>query len=425
MNSSHLSRRLNQYGKSKLGSAREDKLIDPLEDTVLDEDYVPNPFIVSELIQESEPVFDYEVPTQMLNDGIEMLRRLDVIKASINYPVSGYRTSLSTLLKADPALESLNLSPTFTRRQLSLAIESNKVDIIVSILGLIVMLFGKRIAGAFINIRRRLYDKRHKIDSSDAHAKLMRAMHSTNTLKWKQWSGAVKINTPVYYQSVEKSEKIIVRDYVKALFDELIKRNTHQIIDSMMSNQKDAAKLVDMANKLPGSVGLFLSDVDDAIATMNTGYAQGKVNSREITEDLIADNEDFIKEVREYTELAKLVLGANDVTKTTTFKDFLPAATGLIETGRKLNIKSFLNYEKHTKVIGDKLDKVQNTISNLKRVDDPDLINEVQGVVLAMKRATDTIGSLITTVDNQAKSIDVLEKCIVDIETHLPSKFAN
>ena len=425
MNSSHLSRRLNQYGKSKLGSAREDKLIDPLEDTVLDEDYVPNPFIVSELIQESEPVFDYEVPTQMLNDGIEMLRRLDVIKASINYPVSGYRTSLSTLLKADPGLESLNLSPTFTRRQLSLAIESNKVDIIVSILGLIVMLFSKRIAGAFINLRRRLYDKKHNISSADAHAKLMRAMHSTNTLKWKQWSSAVKINTPIYYESVEKSEKIIVRDYVKALFDELIKRNTHQIIDSMMSNQKDTAKLVDMANKLPGSVGLFLSDVDDAIATMNTGYVQGKVNSKEITEDLIADNEDFIEEVREYTELAKLVLGANDVTKTITFKDFLPAATGLIETGRKLNIKSFLNYEKHTKVIGDKLNKVQNTISNLKRIDNPDLVNDVQGVVLVLKRATDTISSLISTVNNQVVCIDVLEKCIVDIESHLPSKFAN
>ena len=425
MNTSHLSRRLNRYSKSKLGSAREDKLVDPIEDIALDEDYVPNPFIVDEIIQESEPAFDYAIPTQMLNDGIEMLRRLDIIKANINYPVSGYRTSLSTLLKADPALESLNLSPTFSRRRLTVAIESNKVDIIVSVLGLIVMLFGKRIAGVFINLRRRLYDKRHNINSMDAHAKLMRAMHSTSTLNWKRWNAAVKTNTPTYFESVEKSKKIVVRDYVKALFDELLKRNTHAIIDSMMSNQKDTAKLVDMANRLPGPVGLFLSDIDDSISKMNSGYIQGKVDSREISENLIADNEDFIKDVREYTELAKLVLGANDVTKKYTFLEFLPAARDLIATGKKLNVKSFLNHEKHTKAISSQLDKVQKIISNLKQSNNPDLINEVQGVILTMRKATDTISSLLVTVDNQSKCIEVLEKCIVDIESHLPVKFAN
>lgn len=425
MNSHHLSRRLNQYGKSKIGLAREDKLVDPLEDVTLDEDYVPNPFIVSELIQESEPVFDYEVPTQMLNDGIEMLRRLDIIKASINYPVSGYRTSLSTLLKADPALESLNLSPTFTRRQLTTAIEGNKVDIIVSVLGLIVMLFGKQIGAALLKIKRRLYDKRHNIDPLQPYAKLSRAMSYSGTISWKGWGHIVERNTPIYYKSIEKRKKIVVRDYVKALFDEILKLNTHQVIDTMLTNQDKTAKLVEMANKLPVGVSLFLSDIDDAIMAMNTGYANGKLDSKEITKDLIEDNKNFIEEVREYSELAEVVLNTSNVTKQHTFEEFFPAAKKLIEVNKHLNVKAFLSHEKHINSIGAQLDKVQKTISNMNRINNPDLINEVQGVVVTLRHATTTVLSLINTVNNQYGFIDVFEKSIIDIEASLPAKFAN
>ena len=414
MNTRQLQTRLKQYSHPTLSSSLEsDTLI--LDDT----DYNPNPAIVNELLKDCVPKDNFDTYDKLISEGIESLRRLDTIKASINYPVSGYRVNLPTLLKADPGLECMVPPTTFTKRQLVSAIEGNKFDIIVSVLGLIVMLFGKRLAGIFINLRRKLYDKRHKIGPGE-YQKLARAAHSNKTLLWKQWSDAVSKNTPIYFKKVEASKKVVCKDYVQALLDEYVSLNTHVVVDSMIGNKSDMEKLVGLTNKLPTPVGLFLSDVEISIDKLNAGYVSGKLDAKEIAEDLILDNEDFIAEVREYEGLAHVALATKDTSGKMKVAEYLSAVEYLINLGSKINTKAFMQHEKHVGYITGKLDKVQKVVSKMRNVENPDLINEVQTAVITLRKATDTITTLMTIVDNQTKLVEVLELSIYNVQTAVP-----
>ena len=76
--------------------------------------------------------------------------------------------------------------------------------------------------------------------------------------------------------------------------------------------------------------------------------------------------------------------------------------------------------KKHVGYITGKLDKVQKTVSNMRNVENPDLINEVQSAVITLRKATDTIITLMTIVDNQTKLIGVLERSISNVQTAVP-----
>ena len=418
MNTVRLQQRLKQYSQLPMSVS-----VESIQNTLYPNkqlDYEPNPVIVKELLNHSQSKYPFAEHDKLITDGIEALHRLDIIKASINYPVSGYHANTVTLLKADPGLESLVPSVTFTKRQLTTAIEGNKFDIIVSVLGLIVMLFGKRLAAIFINLRRKLYDKRHNIGPGD-YQKLARAAQSNKTLPWKGWAAAVSKNTPIYFKKVESNKKIVCKDYVQALIDEFVSFNTHVTVDSMIGNKRDMEKLVDLSNKLPTPVGLFLSDVEISIDKLNAGYVSGKLDAKEIAEDLILDNEDFITEVREYEDLARMVLSTKDTSGKMKVAEYLSAAEYLITLGNKINTKAFMQHEKHVGYITGKLDKVQKIVSNMRNVENPDLINEVQTTVITLRKATDTIITLMTIVDNQTKLIKVLERSVSDVQTAVPN----
>lgn len=417
MNSVQLQQRLKHYSRIPISAS-----IESIQNTFSQTehlDYEPNPVIVNEFLTDTLPEDNFDTYDKLISDGIESLRRLDIIKASIHYPVSGYRTNMATLLAADPGLESLVPNVTFTKRQLTTAIEGNKFDIIVSLLGLIVAIFGKRLAAIFINLRRKLYDKRHNIGPGD-YQKLARAAQSNNTLPWKLWAAAISKNTPIYFKKIESSKKAVCKDYVQALIDEFVSFNTHVTVDSMIGNKNNMVKLVDLSNKLPAPVGLFLSDVEISIDKLNAGYVSGKLDAREIAEDLILDNEDFIAEVLEYEDLARVVLATKDTSGKMKVVEYLSAVEYLINLGNKIDTKAFMKHEKHIGYITGKLDKVQKVVSNMRNVENPDLINEVQTTVITLRKATDTIMTLMTIVDNQTKLINVLEKSISDVQTAVP-----
>lgn len=420
MNTLQLQQRLKQYSRIPISASVESvqNTLSPTEHL----DYEPNPVIVNEFLTDTLPEDNFDTYDKLISEGVESLRRLDIIKASINYPVSGYRTNMATLLAADPGLESLVSNVTFTKRQLTTAIEGNKFDIIVSLLGLIVMLFGKRLASIFINLRRKLYDKRYNIGPGNYQA-LTRAAHSNKTISWKLGSAAVSKNTPIYYKKIAASKKIVCKDYVQALLDEYVSLNTHVVVDSMIGNKRDMEKSVALSNKLPTPVGLFLSDIEIAIDKLNAGYVSGKLDAKEIGEDLILDNEDFIAEVREYEELARIAMSTKDTSGKMKVTEYLIAVEYLINLGNKIDTKAFMKHEKHIGYITGKLDKVQKVVSNMRNVENPDLINEVQSVVITLRRATDTIITLMTIVDNQTKLIKVLEHSIDSVQSALPSTF--
>lgn len=182
MNTKNLNRRLKGYTKTSLRAGNEDSAvvdviddlqsitdeddhsIDTSHDTsdVVDAEYAPNPAIVTEMmteINEDAPITNADTAVKLLSDSNEALRRLDIIRMSVNYPVSGYRSNQATIVKADPGLESVMMNVPSNRRKLNLAIESTKMKIIKEAWKTFIAWIRKAVADAMVWIRKKVKGK--------------------------------------------------------------------------------------------------------------------------------------------------------------------------------------------------------------------------------------------------------------------------
>lgn len=177
MNSKTLQRRLRGYTQSKMRAGNEDgsdvDMIDDLQsitdeddhsidtsydtDDVVDAMYLPNPAIVEEMAVVLNPeaeVTNADTALKLLSDSNEALRRLDIIRMNVNYPVSGYRTSALTVLKAEPALEGMLPNMSMTKRQLSYSIENVGKKVLVAAIAAIIAALSAVIFKAIARLRK-------------------------------------------------------------------------------------------------------------------------------------------------------------------------------------------------------------------------------------------------------------------------------
>lgn len=180
MNSKTLQRRLRGYTQSKIRAGNEDgsdvDMIDDLQ-SITDEDdhsidtsydtedvvdamYLPNPAIVEEMAVVLNPeaeVTNADTALKLLSDSNEALRRLDIIRMNVNYPVSGYRMSQATLLKAEPGLESvLGLGTTkLSKRKLNAAIEAVSGKLLAGMISVVIAAIGTIVFKAIARMRKR------------------------------------------------------------------------------------------------------------------------------------------------------------------------------------------------------------------------------------------------------------------------------
>lgn len=180
MNSKTLQRRLRGYTQSKMRAGNEDgtdvDMIDDLQ-SITDEDdhsidtsydtedvvdamYLPNPAIVEEMAVVLNPeaeVTNADTALKLLSDSNEALRRLDIIRMNVNYPVSGYRMSQATLLKAEPGLESvLGLGTTkLSKRKLNAAIEAVSGKLLAGMISVVIAAIGTIVFKAIARMRKR------------------------------------------------------------------------------------------------------------------------------------------------------------------------------------------------------------------------------------------------------------------------------
>lgn len=178
MNARTLQRRMNRYVRPKIGAGNEDgtdvDMIDDLQ-SITDEDdhsidtsydtedvvdamYLPNPAIVEEMRVEINPeaeVTNADTALKLLSDSNEALRRLDIIRMNVNYPVSGYRVNQPTLLKAEPGLESILGSNKLSRRKLNVAIEAVSGKLLAGMISVVIAAIGTIIFKAIARMRKR------------------------------------------------------------------------------------------------------------------------------------------------------------------------------------------------------------------------------------------------------------------------------
>lgn len=178
MNTNTLQRRMNRYVKPKIGAGNEDgtdvDMIDDLQ-SITDEDdhsidtsydtedvvdamYLPNPAIVEEMAVVLNPeaeVTNADTALKLLSDSNEALRRLDILRMNVNYPVSGYRMSQSTLLKAEPGLESMLGSNNLSKRKLNIAIEAVSGKLLAGMISVVIAAIGTIIFKAIARMRKR------------------------------------------------------------------------------------------------------------------------------------------------------------------------------------------------------------------------------------------------------------------------------
>ena len=135
-------------------------------DTELEDDlFQPNPVILDEfydIIDEDEAIDTDDTAFNLLSDSTEALRRLEILQMNVNYPVSGYQMSRSTLSKLDTGIVSPVNHPRFNQKTLNAGIESMNKKLLAGILTVVVAALG----AVFYKAVGRLMKKREKLKRS-------------------------------------------------------------------------------------------------------------------------------------------------------------------------------------------------------------------------------------------------------------------
>ena len=411
MNTKNLNRRLKGYTRTSLRAGTEDSAvvdviddlqsitdeddhsIDTSHDTsdVIDAEYLPNPAIVTEMmtdINEDAPITNADTAVKLLSDSNEALRRLDIIRMNVNYPVSGYRTNGSTILKAEPGLESIMVNVPSNRRMLNLAIESTKMKIIKEAWKTFIAWIRKTVADAMVWIRKKTKGKRvekpeddikdiarevnsaedveiivdgeksaSKTPKMDAEYGLVvvnqpttssntttqrRERRQRNTINQEPESTALEVEAPV-------SKPVPMKVYVQALYSEHSWDYLSEYVRTMIMFPDKANKLFDSLSAVSNDIGGFVD--------------MSRNQLKEIVDKYDPDSDDITPSVKEkndadakpFVELSESVYSQSfdiastrhtvDLSKPVAITEFLKQSGMLISKFKTVNLNKISEQE--------------------------------------------------------------------------------
>ena len=402
---------MNNYTSSTLSTAIEDaSLVD--EPIVEDEEYSPNSTIVEELIEEanpSAPITNYDTAIKLLSDSNEAVRRLDIIRMNVNYPVSGYaRINNATLLKADPGLECMVHNPNFTRRQLTHAIEANKSALMKVALSVVVGLLTGVIYVVSVLLFRRMKHKRNGIDDI-TFKNIFKAAHSNDKLKWDTVEPFLKQQAPSKYVTASMDKKITMGEYIQAIFNESVWPNIDNFARVMVNQPEFLDRTMLNIDKMGKLMKPFTQEVSTLIKRVATSVKNKQVMP---DSDLLKKNKEVFDVVADIKETANMVSAATGTAKS--LKDCLKPMEAAMEVATKVNYSQYVDANDEVKRLSATINDLSQTLNNAVLEDDvySSINREVEVIkktILDLATVYTNIGRIeagFTSLENQIKYLE-------------------
>lgn len=417
-----LTRRMNHYASAaRLASSTEsefdvtDALVeeDIVEDVEPDEDYLPNPVIAEEIageINPETPISNYDTAVKLLSDNTEAMRRLDVIRMNVNYPVSGYRNHISnsTILKADPGLESVVPSTTFTRRQLNIAIEAKQSALMRVALSVIAGLIAGTIYAVSALLFRRMKHKRNGIDEIK-FKNLFKAAHSKDKLVWTWADPILSAKAPGRYKMFAISKDVKLGEFINAIFMESVWDKTSSSLRAMVAKSGYMKQTVDLINSVGNGINPVINDVTALIKELDAAIKNNTVTA---PSDIIEKHAKFIGDIGELDKQLKTSptdLGDssnNLVNLLKPMEDALKLNYDLKYEDYDKSYKTQKDLEQRLRALSDALRsaKVDENVASSVNMN----INAVKEVMVRVASAYTAIGKMEQDFSSLEKSIDAL-----------------
>lgn len=323
----------------------------------------PNPHIVNELVLATAK---RNVSSSRLNNkleqGVEALRRLEVLQMNINYPVSGYRVNKSSLLQVYPSIESQLPEFRFSRRTLNIAIESQGAKTFAAVVSLILIIFSEQIMGTVINLVKRYKDAKSGADMEDTYKNIVRAMSSNKKIKLDGYRKRLLDRSPIYYKTVHNKRSAPLNEIIDAMYSEGIWGRLSQNHKNMLSNTDITKELGPLIESVSGKVLSFLSDLRTVTANTERAMRAGSGFSAIDISMLSSGHEEFIRDGIKLTERTKSLLNAPNVNKKTLTLPQYMEVTKTIQNNLKSDALG------KTLLLSRYIDSIKSVTTNLERI---------------------------------------------------------
>ena len=412
-----LTRRMNRYASAaRLAGSTEsefdvtDSLIeeDIVDDVEPDEDYLPNPTIVEEIageINPETPISNYDTAIKLLSDNNEAMRRLDVIRMNVNYPVSGYRNHISnsTILKADPGLESVVPSTVFTRRQLNSAIEAKQSVLVRVALSAIAALIAGTIYTVSALLFRRIKHKRNGIDEIK-FKNLFKAAHSNDKLVWSWAEPILATKAPSKHRVLSITKEVRLGEFINAIFMETTWNQLDVSIKNMVLESGHMKAAVDNMEEIGAGIGGVVNDITSMIKDMEVCIKNNTVAN---PTDLEEKHYNFISDVEYLSNHLKKEPKQREVP--TLVKVLKP-----MEDALKMNYD--IKYDDYTKAykLQKELEQRINSLSSLLKSSNVDeaVFKSVSANVDIMKTIMIKVASVYSSIGKVETDFQSLERSL-------------
>lgn len=415
MNTTNLNHRLRSYSRSNMVASIENAVVTE-EKTVVDDDYNPNPIIFDEIVGELNPVTpitNYDTTMALLSDSNEVMRRLDIIRMNVNYPVSGYtRVNGATLLKADPGLESLISTPTFTKRRLNHAIEAQQSALTRVVLTLIAGLLSGVIYTVGVLLFKRFKHKRNGIDDIK-FKNIFKSTYSGLTLSWKAVAPYLQKYAPVKYRFASVTKKITIAEYTEAVFAESIWGNLNDYTKVMVSQPNFLSTTMSSIDKIGQGVVQYTRDLKALVDLIN-GSAKTGTLMEEST--LLDDHKELVLVVDGFKVTNEVVShAAKGPAKP--LKECLKQIEEALDASTKVDYAKYVRANDEVKQLNGKISEL-NTLLN--RIDLPDnILASVKRELEIVKKAVIDLATVYTIIGSIETGFDSLYTAIGNLNDQL------
>lgn len=447
MNTKNLNRRLKGYTKTSLRAGNEDSAvvdviddlqsitgdddhsIDTSHDTsdVVDAEYAPNPAIITEMmteINEEPEITNADTAFKLLSDSNEALRRLDIISMNVNYPVSGYRANNATILAAEPGLESLVPNVALSKRRLSRALESTKMELLKSTFKTFIKWLQDKINSGIAKLRSLFKSKPSAVQPVDIKT-VADAMNSDETVK------APKTSTPqqgaIGYSKVEpKPERVRKTNQTKVTVDngviemgteveevplKVYTRSKYEIDiwralghwgRHMVTNTEKSLTMISVLNELSEGVGSFLSST----AKLYMDVYSNEQETIKLVSNFKRDNNEFIIALSDYRAIQDEFI-RRDTIEPPTMADFLSSAQLILKQEKTLGVDKFISTNQQSRDVFNAMNSLANN-THVSNSANNAALNEVKTVLLGISALYGTIPYTTEAMNNMHRTISKL-----------------
>ena len=326
----NLSNRMKTFSGSRLQQGIESltSQVTHSHDTELEDDlFHPNPVIVDEfydIIDEEDALDSDDTVMNLLSDSTEALRRLEILQMNVNYPVSGYQMSRSTLMVANPGLESLIPNRIFNKSVLNQGIESGKSKMIIAAVTALVA-FLASVAAMVMAIFRRRANTTEEESVEDAETTLRKASQSLVMIRPPVSSpdiayrrstvatSGIPVKEPKPPKDLGEVRKMELQMYTRDVYLQLVWPSLpinvqHRLLSEVGSDNKIVSKIKEVSEYLGDhidSLTKLIRDVTDNVKTdgdlVTNKVSMFESDNREATARLDA----LIEEIPKYDSSTK------------------------------------------------------------------------------------------------------------------------